>query len=271
MFRLFKNYLPKNPLASWQAKCWDPEVGSTRFDEFCAALDKPFGRVTTAALELPFEHPDRMVQLEDGLALDIAIINYGNWIKKHIVSRCPEDFTVEDCFGTFDDEKYRDIGIDQDWRLWLFQVCTEWGYFTTAPPDQNQARIVSRLLTLGYESKICKQAFPPGKHFSVPSLPNITAVNALGDFWIEADRLAIIDGEVDPWRPNTPHSEDAPDREDTTLRPFKLIPNGVHHYDEYGLANLLEEPAEIRKIHAEMISFVNSWLKDWNAEHEVEH
>ena len=76
------------------------------------------------------------------------------------------------------------------------------------------ARIVSRLLTLGYQSKICKQvfyhhflsqsvlnltfffeAFPPGEHFSVPSLPNITAVNALGDFEIAADRLAIIDGE----------------------------------------------------------------------------
>ena len=39
------------------------------------------------------------------------------------------------------------------------------------------------------------KAFPPGEHFSVPSLPNITAVNALGDFDIAADRLAIIDGE----------------------------------------------------------------------------
>ena len=79
-------------------------------------------------------------------------------------------------------------------------------------------RIVSRLLTLGYQSKICKQvsyiyiffkvlipfvnhapiffeAFPPGEQFSVPSLPNITSVNALGDFDIAADRLAIIDGE----------------------------------------------------------------------------
>lgn len=82
----------------------------------------------------------------------------------------------------------------------------------TAPPDQNLPRIISKLLTLGYESKICKQvnisvtssqlatylrlqAFPPGKHFSVPSLPNITSVNVLGDFEIAADRLAIIDGE----------------------------------------------------------------------------
>ena len=83
------------------------------------------------------------------------------------------------CFGTYDDEKYLDTGLDQDWRLWLFQVCTQWGYFTvrsflrslpythhnfaslppgqTAPPDQNMPRIISKLLTLGYESKICKQ------------------------------------------------------------------------------------------------------------------
>ena len=61
--------------------------------------------------------------------------------------------------------------------------------------SHDHARIVSRLLTLEYESKICKQAYPPGKHFVVPSFPNISAVNALGDFDIAADRLAIIDGE----------------------------------------------------------------------------
>ena len=38
---------------------------------------------------------------------------------------------------------------------------------------------------------------------------------------------------------------------------------GVHHYDEYGLRNLLEEPPEIRKIHGEMITFVTEWLKGW--------
>lgn len=41
---------------------------------------------------------------------------------------------------------------------------------------------------------IC-QAYPPGKYFKVPSMPNVTAVNVLGDFDIAADRLAIIDGE----------------------------------------------------------------------------
>ncbi|KAJ3510022.1 hypothetical protein NLJ89_g4906 [Agrocybe chaxingu] len=260
----------ESPLGSWQAKCWDPAIGSTAFDDFCDILTHPFGSISSAALELPFGHPDRMVIAEDGYAFDVSIINYGRYIKAKYVSKCPKESTVEDCFGTYDDEQYQDTGLDQDWRLWLFQVCTQWGYFTTAPPDQKLPRIISRLLTLGYESKICKQAFLPGVHFKVPPLPNITAVNALGDFDIAADRLAIIDGEVDPWRPDTPHSDDAKDREDTVLRPFKLIPNAVHHYDEYGWLNLLDEPAEIRKIHAEMISFVTSWLKDWEVLHGVQ-
>jgi len=30
---------------------------------------------------------------------------------------------------------------------------------------------------------------------------------------------------VDPWRPDTPHSQYAKEREDTIIRPFKLIPS----------------------------------------------
>ena len=45
------------------------------------------------------------------------------------------------------------------------------------------------------ESKTCHQAFPPGEHFQVPHMPNVNDVNKLGDFDLEADRLAFIDGE----------------------------------------------------------------------------
>ena len=43
--------------------------------------------------------------------------------------------------------------------------------------------------------RLALQAYPRGEHFQVPNLPNVTAVNALGDFGIAADRLAFIDGE----------------------------------------------------------------------------
>ncbi|KAJ7758085.1 serine carboxypeptidase S28-domain-containing protein [Mycena maculata] len=256
----------ESPLGSWQSKCWHPDFTSTTFDDFCATLDKPpFGSEISSLGQLPYGSPGRMITLPGGLAVDFTILNYAEYIKTHIVSRCPKGLSTEDCFGTYDDLKYEATDISQEWRLWLFQVCTEWGYFTTAPPYPDHPRIVSKLLTLGYESKVCHQAFAPGKHFAVPSLPNVTVVNDLGDFDIAADRLAIIDGEVDPWRPATPHSEYAWDRADTPLRPFKLIPGGVHHYDEWGLLDLADEPPEIRKIHEEMIDFVGEWLKDWKA------
>ncbi|PFH51231.1 hypothetical protein AMATHDRAFT_59519 [Amanita thiersii Skay4041] len=257
-----------SPLGYWQAKNWDPEVGSTGFDDFCEVLNGPVKFSHLA--NLPYEHSERMVEMPEGLLLDLAVVKYAYYIKKNVVSECPSEFSHEDCFGTTNDAKFQDINIDQDWRLWMFQVCTQWGYFSTAPP-KTQPRIVSQLLTLEFQSKICRQAFPPGDHCIVPGLPNITAINALGDFSIAADRLAIIDGEVDPWRPMTPHSTYADDRQDTILRPFKLIPNGVHHYDEYGLRNMAQEPPEIRQIHEEMIHFVREWLKDWKAPEKSEN
>jgi len=238
-------------------------VGSTIFDEFCTALNKTPGSIQPGSADLPFNHAKRMVTVSPGFPVDFAIINYAKWIKENVVSSCPSELTTEECFGTSDDTKYQETSLDQTWRLWLFQVCTQWGYFTTAPPNRMQSRIISRRLTLEYESKICKQAFPAGKYFRVPLLPNIAAVNALGDFDLAADRLAFIDGEVDPWRPDTPHSDDAKEREDTILRPFKLIPDAVHHWDENGLRNILDEPSQIRKVHGEMIQFVREWLKDW--------
>ncbi|KAH9891563.1 peptidase S28 [Cubamyces lactineus] len=250
--------LLESPLGAWQGKVWDPEVGSTRFDEFCDALNRPFGHVDDA--EVSFDDDTGLLQVTGNLSVPVPVYNYAKWIRENYVTQCSG--SVEDCFGTFDDAKFQETTLDQTWRLWLFQVCTEWGYFSTAPPA-GHPRIVSRRLSLEYESKICKQAFPPGEHFVVPHLPNVTVVNALGDYDIEADRLAIIDGEVDPWRPVTPHSEYARDREDTLLRPFKLIPNAVHHYDEYGRRNSSEEPPEIQKIHKEMTNFVVAWLWSW--------
>ncbi|CAK5283962.1 unnamed protein product [Mycena citricolor] len=258
------------PLGSWQSKYWHPDFVSTRFDEFCEALNAPpFGSGPSSLSALPYNSAERMVSVPGGLELDWTILNYAKYIKENVVSRCPEELDLDDCFGTHDEEQYLAADLDQDWRLWLFQVCTEWGYFFTAPPDPEHPRIVSNLQTLDYATKTCAQAFPPGKHMMVPPMPNITVVNELGDFGIAADRLAIIDGDIDPWRPMTPHSDNAFDRPDTVLQPFKIIRNGVHHYDEWGLMNLDDEPEEVRKIHEEMIYFVKEWLKDWQAPKSV--
>lgn len=79
------------------------------------------------------------------------VLNYAKYIKENIASQCPDSSTTAECFGTHDDEKFQDDGLDQTWRLWLFQgelhgshcgqeiselicqVCTQWGYFMPAP------------------------------------------------------------------------------------------------------------------------------------------
>ncbi|KAH9936342.1 serine carboxypeptidase S28-domain-containing protein [Fomitopsis serialis] len=255
--------LLSSPMGYWQAKVWDPSVGSTGFEEFCAALSKPLGSGDLTAHEvIGYNVETQMIALPGGLNVPKVVYNYAQFIKENYVSRCPEGTSVDECFGTYDDSAFQDTSLDATWRLWQFQVCTQWGYFFNAPPPEIPS-IVSRRLTVDYEAKTCKQAYTPGEHFIVPSMPNITAVNILGDYYIAADRLAIIDGEVDPWRPDTPHADEAPLRADTILRPYKVIPGGVHHYDEYGLRDLSAEPPEIEKIHLEMIEFVTEWLKDW--------
>ena len=44
----------------------------------------------------------------------------------------------------------------------------------------------------------------------------------------------------------------------------RICAGAVHHYDEYGLADISQEPPEILQIHEETIAFVTEWLKEWN-------
>lgn len=233
------------PLGNWQALNWDPTVSTTDFDTFCSYINAP-GNGAALASDCP---------------VDVSVVNFAKYSRDHLATACPAPSTQDQCFGTFNDSAYQVTTLDQTWRLWQFQVCTQWGFYQAAPPDPLYPRIVSRLLTVDYLSKICQQAFLPGQYFTVPAQPNITDVNRFGGYNIAADQLAIIDGQVDPWRPCTAHAYEAPPRLDTITRPFKLIPNAVHHWDENGLANISLEPPEIRAIHEQEVAFVGAWLK----------
>ncbi|GAB1521920.1 Peptidase S28 [Rhizoctonia solani] len=254
-----------SPIGYVQGQNWDSAVGSDEWSRFCAALgsggaDSTLGWVRVPAVVSNFAKWVREASPTTTRYRVYRMLN-SIGVEQEIVSRCRHSQTVEECFGTRDDSKFRLTDLGQEWRAWTWQVCTEWGYFMGAPPNQAYPTIVSRRLTLDYTSAICRQAFPPGEHISVPDWPNVTAVNALGDYGLSTDRLAFIDGDEDPWLPATPHSPHAPERADTVLRPFKLIRTGVHHHDENGVEPHSEEPAHIQAIHRQEIEFVKAWLK----------
>ncbi|KAJ7617733.1 peptidase S28 [Roridomyces roridus] len=236
-------------LASWQSKNWDPAVNSDDFANTCTAMGNP----STA-----------QIQTFQGFTVSNATWNLATIINQ-TSSMCPATSTSDECFGTIDDSEFQQTDLSQTWRAWQFQVCTQWGFFDSPPPNSTIPSMLSKFVDVAYSSKICQQAYPPGQFFQVPAMPNIDDVNQIGGFNIAHDMLAIIDGEVDPWRFDCAHSFISPSasRPDTPLRPFKLIPDAVHHYDENGLADHSQEPPAIQAIHSQEVEFVQGWLADF--------
>ncbi|WWD21383.1 hypothetical protein CI109_105868 [Kwoniella shandongensis] len=243
-----------SPTGYWQGKNWDPAIGSLEFYNFCDTLTAGGASSRLGLVKVPAE-----------------VVNYAKYIKENVVSRCPRSdgnpaSDIEDCFGSQDDSKMQETDLSQTWRLWLFQVCTQWGYFQHAPLEGPS--ILSRRIDLEHTSKGCRQAYPPGKYFTVPAIPDVEEINARGDYAIEADRLAFIDGDRDPWRPVTPNSDVAPRRNSSVNKPVHIIFDGVHHYDENGLTNHDEEPARIKDIHEFERLFVSEWVARFYEEKE---
>ncbi|KAI0084544.1 peptidase S28 [Irpex rosettiformis] len=239
--------LISSPLGAWQDTNWDPSVSTTAFTNFCAALGVP---------------SNGTAEIAPGINVSNATLNYASYINRTTASRCPQGTSQDECFGTFNPADFTQSDLSQTWRTWQFQVCTQWGFFTTAPPPDHP-RIISSTQTLEYASQICKFAYPPGDHFAIPETPDVESVNSIGGLNIADDRLAIIDGQADPWRPNTAHSDIAKGRPDTIVRPFKLLSGTVHHWDENGLVDHSEEPPVIAAIHSQEVEFVKAWLADW--------
>ena len=107
-------------------------------------------------------------------------------------------------------------------------------------------------------------------------------MNKHGGFAISYPRLAFIDGEIDPWRPATPHASPfnmaAKNRTSTASEPFILIDRAVHHWDENGLfpnetvnvpPNFLPPPP-VRDTQAEEILFLWEWMLEWDLHRLIE-
>ena len=266
----FTALLTEYGIGAWQGRNWDPSISSPAFDRYC-------GKVSTKHVLYPDTEalrPTVVNLLEDAYATGVSgtevnqLLNFIGWANVTIVSNCPPAFgSQDDCFGTHDDSVWQEDGLEQQgWRSWIYQVCTQWGYFYTSDVPKGTRPVQSRLQDLAYETKLCQQAF------NISRPPNVESINKLGGFDIEYDRLAIIDGEADPWRWATPHAPSARNRKSSVNKPFIQIPGAVHHWDENGLfqnettANL--PPSSVVNAQQELIHAVKEWLKGLDLAHD---
>lgn len=254
-------------VGNWQSLNWDPAVSSPEFYNFCnniSSTDVLYP--ATASKKQTAAH----LITEGGYKADDALVNqmlnYIGYINLTLVSGWAESSETQDqYFSQHNVDSYQSTSYSaQGWRSWAYQYCTEWGFLQTGSGvPHNQLPLISRLIDLPYTSLVCKYAF------NITSPPDTQSVNKYGGYNIAYDRLAIIDGEWDPWRPATPHAfgYGARPRKSTTDQPFILIADAVHHWDENGLfpneTTTELPPKPVADAQKAEIKFVKAWMQEW--------
>ena len=258
-------------ISAWQSKIWDPALNDPAFDQFCSTITNDT-LVYSDTKALTDTAKDVLTKGGYGSEVDTLItpmLNWIGWLAANVVDYCGG--SQDDCFSARNPTYYAQDSIkDGAWRSWPYQYCTEWGFLQTGsgvPADQ--LPLISRTNNLEYMSIICVSSF------NITTPPNTDAINKYGGYALSYPRLAIIDGEQDPWRPACPHASPfnatAQNRTSTTSEPFILIQDAVHHWDEYGLfrnetvnkPSELLPPQPVRDVHKQEIDFVRSWMEEW--------
>ena len=253
-------------VGSWQGRVWDPAVTSNAFSKYCSKVSDSSSVYSHAG---GLADTMKKLIIASGRIQDVSntfvnqMLNLVGWVNATIVTPCAKRGETQDmCFTSRNESLYDLTDRSQIWRSWAWQVCTQWGYHQTgsgAPPDV--LPLISRTVDLEWCKEGCRSVF------NLSGTPDVDSINKYGSFDIYADRLAIIDGQADPWVYATPHAPQAPRRKDTLERPFREIANAVHHWDEYGL--LPNEttkdlpPKRVKEIQAYEIRFVKQWMKEY--------
>ncbi|RMZ22580.1 hypothetical protein D0859_13399 [Hortaea werneckii] len=190
-------------IGNWQSLNWDPAVGSSEVYNYCANIsDTDVLYPATECLRSTASYLIDQGGYSANMSLVNQMLNYIGYVNLTSVSSCAEeDETQDQCFSNHNATFYQQDSLDDTWRAWPYQYCTEWGYLQTGSGvPQDQLPLISRTLDLDYMMIICNEAF------GIYGPPNTTTVNKYGGYDISYPRLAFIDGEWDPWRPATPHA-----------------------------------------------------------------
>ncbi|KAI4255462.1 MAG: hypothetical protein LQ352_002555 [Teloschistes flavicans] len=266
-----------DPIGGWQGRNWDPDLNDPSFYEYCSNLTSP----TLVSNTTTTPNTTALVQTllaaggyaHETATLTTPMLNFITYIQQNYIlpilaaaNTSTSSSALDQAYSNHNQTFYAQHDLAQSlWRSWPYQYCTQWGYLQTGSGvPASRLPLISRLLTLDYNSLVCRYAF------NITAPPDTAAINRHGGYNISYDRLAIVDGQQDPWRGASPHSVGfAPNRTSSVERPFLLIEGAVHHWDENGrFANettAVLPPRPVREVQADEVAFVKAWLQEFRA------
>ncbi|KAI1764640.1 peptidase S28 [Hypoxylon sp. FL1150] len=249
-----------------QSLNWDPSQSSNSFFQYCGIVSND--SVLYPATEARRESVKELITVggyKDELeTLSNRFLNYIGYVNSTSVSRCTGD--QDACYSTHDSAFYAQDDITQTWRLWQYQVCTQWGFLQTGSGvPKDQLPLISRTIDVDYSALICREAY----NISEPA--KVEYINRLGGFNISYPRLAFVDCEWDPWRAAGVHALEVHERISTPSEPYILIDRAVHHWDENGLfpneTTPELPPAPVADTQAKEAVFVQGWVQEFNGKY----
>lgn len=258
-------------ISALQSYNWDPEISSDEFFTYCDTISKDKSQYPELESNRSFveEIVAKTGYADDSDPLVERLLNYIGY------QRFNSDSEIKDI------SFYQQDDLNQTWRLWPYQVCTEyvlfwpwdglllidffssrWGFLQTgsgAPDDI--LPMISRTIDLEYSSQICRDAF------NITEPADTDRINKYGGFNISHSRLAFVDGQWDPWRAAGVHALTQPERNSTVDEPYLLIDGGVHHWDENGVRDNETAPGfppkAVVMAKRQIRDFVGEWISTW--------
>lgn len=249
-----------------QSYNWDPATSSSTdsFFQYCRNVSSDAVLYPATAAKRDAVR-DIITEAGYGDELDVLetrMLNYIGYVNLTTVSRC----TARDkstCFDSYNPASYQSATLRDTWRLWQYQVCTEWGYLQTGSGvPEDQLPLISRLIDLEYSTIACREAF------NLTGEADVANINKYGGFDISYPRLAFVDGEWDPWRAAGVNAIGQTVRNSTVDEPVFLMPEAVHHWDENGVFPNETipgyfPPLSVSGTQMQMVNFVEVWLSEW--------
>ncbi|PLB51285.1 hydrolytic enzymes of the alpha/beta hydrolase fold protein [Aspergillus steynii IBT 23096] len=264
-------------LDDFQGRNWDPAIGSLGFRRYC-------DNITATDLLYPETKKveDSIKQIVDVAGYDAENETFVTQILNHVgfLDKLVFSYSDADLDSTSDSDPNPIASNNSTAKplpkssgtSWSYQVCTEWGYFTTGTGVPNDTLpLISRVLDIPALSSFCPS------QFGITTPPQVENINQHGGYDFSFPRVAIIDGLADPWRDATPHADGTAKRESSDEEPFILLDiaaedvwdgvrGAVHHWDQNGVVGNQTGvvPKEVKEVQKEVVRFVGVWLEKWS-------
>ena len=146
-------------------------------------------------------------------------------------------------------------------RSWLYQTCTEFGFYQTCDPGSQCIFVSSpHLSTLKYNLNLCKTLFDVREATTIQSI-EFSNIKYGGRLPLGASRILYPSGQVDPWKASS-ILEDI----DSELEAF-VVPGASHHFWTHPAKP--SDSKEVALARKRIDDKVKSWLMAFQVRHGV--